>query len=472
MIAALEIKYELNLTFVRIFTMVINMVFLAHMLGCFWFYMASIVGIDPEITTWVSTYDGGSALYAEPIDQYLYSLYWALTTLTTVGYGDITPSNNLERKYTLFALLVGALVFGFMLSSIGSLVAALDRQSAISEERMDEIKEYMRWRKLPRDLVIRMNKFYTYFYTQKTAFDEQAILGNLTPALRLEVVTHALKETIGKIPLFANTLDPLFQMEVFPLFGPVSASVSEIIFAKGDASHALFFLIKGDVEVVSGVDGRSLYRIRPGEFFGESVLTGRRRSATHRALSMCEMLCISGADLAELFAKHPREGRLIHSAVLREHMRKEKMRNLSLRLLVNKIVQPTGGGPPDAEAKRVAAAVRFQIAWNRICDSRIYKVSEFDANASAEDEREVGLGAVMPDRTPTKGVLAAASGPGDGEYHVLASKLDRLEKLIVPLLAKLEVASPGRTPTAPTSERRSSSKMKLKLGRGESSAHA
>ena len=120
--------------------------------------MAALKGIDADIVTWVSMYDGGSGLDAPPHVQYLYSVYWALTTLTTVGYGDITPQNDLERAYSLFALLTGALIFGYMLSSIGSLVSAMDRQAAMVEERLDEVKDYIRWRKLPRDLVIRMRR--------------------------------------------------------------------------------------------------------------------------------------------------------------------------------------------------------------------------------------------------------------------------------------------------------------------------
>jgi len=160
-IAALEIKFDLNLTFLKIFQMVLSMCFLAHMLGCFWFYVAAWQGLDPDIVTWVQAYDDGRGLEVGPGTQYLLAVYWALTTLTTVGYGDITPANDAERMYALFALLTGALVFGFMLSSIGSLVAAVDRQAALSEERMDEVKEYMRWRKLPRDLVMRLRRYYT-----------------------------------------------------------------------------------------------------------------------------------------------------------------------------------------------------------------------------------------------------------------------------------------------------------------------
>ena len=83
-VAALEIKHDLNLTFLRICTMVANMMFLAHMLGCFWFYTAAMIGINEDTTTWVSTYNDGSAMYADPSVQYLYAVYWALTTLTTV----------------------------------------------------------------------------------------------------------------------------------------------------------------------------------------------------------------------------------------------------------------------------------------------------------------------------------------------------------------------------------------------------
>ena len=49
--------------------------------------------------------------------------------LSQVGYGDITPTNDAERLFCLAALLIGGLVFGFIVSTIGSMVAAIDRQA-------------------------------------------------------------------------------------------------------------------------------------------------------------------------------------------------------------------------------------------------------------------------------------------------------------------------------------------------------
>lgn len=287
-----------------------------------------------------------------------------------VGYGDVVPMNNVERVYSLFALLIGALVFGYMLSTIGTLVASLDRQAALSEDRMDAIKEYMRFRKLPRELVVRVRRYYEYHLERKTAFDENAILAGLNPPLRLEVVRHALRETIGRIPLFSRSLDPVFLMEIFPYFRPIAAAPHEVVYAKGEPSFGVFFLLRGKIEAIAQMDEHFLYHVRQGGSFGESVLTGRRRSSTMRAVVACDMYTIPKDDLRTLFREHPREGQIIRQQLLREHIRKEKMRQFALASLLERLSKET-----DTESREAAAALHMQLSWGRICERLALKTT-------------------------------------------------------------------------------------------------
>lgn len=83
---------------------------------------------------------------------------------------------------------------------------------------------------------------------------------------------------------------------------------------------------------------RVLYIVRQGQSFGESVLTGRNRRSTERAATACDLFTLSAENLQKLFISRPREGRLLHQALLREHLRKVKLSNIALRLVISKLM--------------------------------------------------------------------------------------------------------------------------------------
>jgi CRP-like cAMP-binding protein len=234
----------------------------------------------------------------------------------------------------------------------------------------------MRLRKLPRDLMVRLRRYYTFYYARKTAFDEEKILSGLTPGLRHELVMHSVKDTIGKIPLFAETLNPFFQLEVFHMLKPISVAAGEVIYARGDPSHDLIFIIKGRVDVLSGYDGVVLYSIDERDLFGESVLTGGRRSATHRAgPSGAELYAIAADALRDLLNSRPREGRVVLEAVMLELRRKDLMQSMSLRLMLNHELTMRTQSNLRKHTDTIAA-LRLQLAWLRHTNAAGYKRAE------------------------------------------------------------------------------------------------
>ena len=77
---------------------------------------------------WCARTGIGPEQNASKAELYLTSTYWAMTTLSTIGYGDISPSlkNTGEVGFVLFVQLVGIFVFSYVVSAMASLIANLN----------------------------------------------------------------------------------------------------------------------------------------------------------------------------------------------------------------------------------------------------------------------------------------------------------------------------------------------------------
>lgn len=54
----------------------------------------------------------------EKVMQYVTSCYWAVTTIATVGYGDITPSNESELIVNILIILIGVTFYSYIVSRV------------------------------------------------------------------------------------------------------------------------------------------------------------------------------------------------------------------------------------------------------------------------------------------------------------------------------------------------------------------
>jgi hypothetical protein len=71
--------------------------------------------------------------------MYYVSFYWTITTITTVGYGDISGTNNYERLFASFVMVVGVILFSIANGALASIISSLDGQSGEYEDKLNTL---------------------------------------------------------------------------------------------------------------------------------------------------------------------------------------------------------------------------------------------------------------------------------------------------------------------------------------------
>lgn len=330
---------ESSVFVVRIFVIIGACMVLAHLVACFmaasgdgWFKGYNPYEDDDETAedwNWQR--------------RYVVGLYYAFTTLTTVGYGDVTPRSTGERWFAIAAMLLGVAFYSYIIATVASMVQARDAKSAVYYEKMGELTSWMRHYKFSAKLRRRTRAFFKNLYAERPAIDEKAILENLAPTLQDQVSKYLLDTFVKEHPLFRELPEGVLWRVHF-ITRTITFDEGTLV-AKTDApSLGLYILRTGKAEATwprksrgplarttlsshpsrrnaesardapSEIDGSRRLRqddhramLRPGSSFGELCLLGTvtRSLVTVTTRERCEFFVIQRDSFLDAFSNVP-----------------------------------------------------------------------------------------------------------------------------------------------------------------------
>ena len=114
---------------VRLMKLLFKIMFVAHLLACFWFLNNECIAISdpalPEIDESVWNECGSHTLTS----QYIAAFYWTIATMMAVGYGDISANTDSERAYAIATQVIGAIAFGFIIATVTIIIETFDPEA-------------------------------------------------------------------------------------------------------------------------------------------------------------------------------------------------------------------------------------------------------------------------------------------------------------------------------------------------------
>jgi voltage-gated potassium channel len=175
------------------------------------------------------------------------ALWWAIVTLSTIGYGDVVPVTPLGKLIAVGSVFLGMIMIALPVGIIA------------------------------------------------TAFADQI-------HRREFIVTWSM---VARVPLFAE-LDAAEIADVMELLRAEVAEPGHVIVRAGEPAHSMYFIAAGEVEIAIKGKKETL-RLGVGQFFGEvAVLRRAHRSATATALARTNLLALSAQDLHALMQRDSR----------------------------------------------------------------------------------------------------------------------------------------------------------------------
>ena len=150
-------KLKINANVERLFFFVLTFLLMNHLCACFWYFMAKIEDFSPD--SWVVRL---GYIDSSNVELYIISFYWTLTTVTTVGYGDITAGTTIERIYNLFIMSFGVLLYSFAIGSLSSIVSTLDQKSEEMNQKLQILSSIKKEFNLEQNIYDKVRKVIKY----------------------------------------------------------------------------------------------------------------------------------------------------------------------------------------------------------------------------------------------------------------------------------------------------------------------
>ncbi|XP_053309347.1 potassium voltage-gated channel subfamily H member 6 [Spea bombifrons] len=298
-----------------LFLLMCTFALIAHWLACIWYaignverpYMEHKIGWLDNLANQIgkSYNDTDQASGPSIKDKYVTALYFTFSSLTSVGFGNVSPNTNSEKIFSICVMLIGSLMYASIFGNVSAIIQRLYSGTARYHTQMLRVKEFIRFHQIPNPLRQRLEEYFQHAWSYTNGIDMNAVLKGFPECLQADICLHLNRTLLQNCKAFRGATKGCLRALAMK-FKTTHAPPGDTLVHYGDVLTTLYFISRGSIEILR--DDIVVAILGKNDIFGEPISLYARpgkSNADVRALTYCDLHKIQREDLLEVLDMYP-----------------------------------------------------------------------------------------------------------------------------------------------------------------------
>ncbi|XP_068629563.1 potassium voltage-gated channel subfamily H member 8-like isoform X4 [Battus philenor] len=306
--------------------LMLSFTLVAHWLACIWFIIAEKEIEHHRNESWDLGWINNLAERLKvPImnishsESYVTALYFTCSSLTSVGFGNVSANTLPEKIFSILTMLIGALMHAVVFGNVTAIIQRMYSRRSMYQSKWRDLKDFLSLNQVPKELKQRMQDYFQTMWSLNHGIDIHETLKEFPEELRGDVSLHLHREILS-LPIFESASQGCLKLLSLHIRNNFCAP-GEYLVHKGDALTYIYYICNGSMEVMQndmvvailgkgdlvGCDMNTHLHAFNGT--GGSQPTNQdvvvKSSSDVKALTYCDLKCIHMGGLSEALRLYP-----------------------------------------------------------------------------------------------------------------------------------------------------------------------
>ncbi|KAM4125967.1 hypothetical protein ACB094_01G352400 [Castanea mollissima] len=299
--------------------------FTMHCAGCFYYKLADMYPHKGK--TWIGVLNPNFKETSLWI-RYISAMYWSITTMTTVGYGDLHAQNTVEMVFIIFYMLFNLGLTAYIIGNMTNLVVEGTSRTMKFRNSIEAASNFGCRNHLPTRLKVQILAYMCLRFKAEN-LNQQHLLEQLPKSICNNIYQHLFLPTVEKVYLFKGISKENLLIMVAKMKAEYIPPREDVIM-QNEAPDDVYIIVSGEVEIINcEIDKEEVVgTLHSGDMFGEvGALYCRPQSHTYRTKTLSQLLSLKTSALLDAtHAKLEDYGRMFKNVL--QHQKKLKDLNI------------------------------------------------------------------------------------------------------------------------------------------------